>query len=128
MQHYKSEKSLPALKSQLVLPKIAQAPASLNKIKQTEFVPTLKSKRSLLLLKEIKPAHDILSSDSSSDTSLIARKIATPEKKSTPTLAVLSLNKNKKERISNKFLKEVLVGEEAVQKFYDRYKHIEKYK
>ena len=60
---------------------------------------------------------------------MIAKKIITPPKKKVlPELAVLSLNKNKKDRPKNRFVKEIFIGEEAVQKFYDRYKHMDRYK
>lgn len=59
------------------------------------------------------------------------RNIITPENKKHAAnfeVAVLSLNKNPKERVKKRFVQETFVGEEAIQKYYEHYKHFDRYK
>ena len=56
-------------------------------------------------------------------------RIGSPKKKdSFAEVVVLKRNQNKKGYLQNQFVKESFVGEEAVQKFYDRYRKVERAK
>jgi hypothetical protein len=84
-----------------------------------------RSKKNLLLMKELGPVR--AEPESSCEGSRILRRLDSgKESQILPELVVLRANHDKRSYLRAPLVRESLVGEEAVQKFYQRYRQLDK--
>lgn len=116
----------PALTSREITSKQAPPPLTSRDPKALLSSPLIeRSKKNLLLMKELGPVR--AEPESSSEGSQILRRLDSgKESQILPELVVLRANQDKRSYLRAPVVRESLVGEEAVQKFYQRYRQLDK--
>jgi hypothetical protein len=121
---------LPILSSRDLLPaKYSAYPLTSRDPKTLLSSPLIeRSKKHLILMKELAPVRPVSRSSSSEGSRILRRLDSGRDSQVLPELVVLRANQDKKSYLKAPVVRESLVGEEAVQKFYQRYRQLDRRK